>query len=207
MEFLASKEETHTWSEQSQQGGWAELPVSCLVSVGLPPALGDDFLRLGAHVPLHPGAVVDGHVGLAAEVGPQSHMAGCDAGATRGHQWLGQVHLLVLEQTVDLLGALLQALLGQEVREGDVHCAGDVAGFDACSGTAGRWGQGQGCMRDGHCSMRVSQAATALNALYTHCPTQSSPPGNPDTTYRHPQFTDGHAEAWYCARPGWNGDL
>lgn len=123
---------------ESEQPGWPLPPASCPASVGLPPALGDDFLWLGAHVPLHPGAVVDGHVGLATEVGPQCHVAGCDARAARGHQWLGQIHLLVLEQTADLLGAFLQALLGQEVRERDVHGAGDVARFDACGRRAGR---------------------------------------------------------------------
>ena len=106
-------------------------------SVGLPPALGDDVLRLGAHVPLHPGAVVDGYIRLAADVGPQGHVAGCDTGTTRGHQGQGQVHLLVLEEAADLLGALLQPVLSQEVCEWDVDGARDVAGLDACNRRAG----------------------------------------------------------------------
>jgi hypothetical protein len=64
-------------------------------------------------------------------------VAGCDAGATRGHQGLGQVHLLVLEQVADLLRVFLQALLGQELREGDVRAVWDMARFDACGGRAG----------------------------------------------------------------------
>ena len=122
-------------TELGTAGGWVspKLPVSRHTSVGLPPALGDDVLGLGTHVPLHPGAVVDGYIWLAAEVGPQDHMAGCDAGAARGHQGQGQVHLLVLKEAADLLRALLQAVLSQEVREGDVDSARDVAGLDACN--------------------------------------------------------------------------
>ena len=119
--------------------GWVspKFPVSRHASVGLPPALRDDVLRLGTHVPLHPGAVIDRYIRLATEVGAQGHVAGCDAGATRGHQGQGQVHLLVLEEAADLLGALLQSVLGQEVRERDVDGARDVAGLDACNRRAG----------------------------------------------------------------------
>lgn len=81
--------------------------VSCLTSLGLPLALGDDMLRLGTHVPLYPGAIIDRHIGFATQEGPQGNMAGCDTGATCGYQGLGQVYILLLEQASDLLWALL----------------------------------------------------------------------------------------------------
>lgn len=81
--------------------------MSCLTSLGLPLALGDDMLRLGAHVPLYPGAIIDWHIGFATQEGPQGNMAGCDTGATRGYQGLGQVYILLLEQASDLFWALL----------------------------------------------------------------------------------------------------
>lgn len=92
------------------------------------------MLWLGTHVPLYPGAIVDRHVGFATEEGPQDHVAGCDTGATCGYQRLGQVHLLLLKQALDLLWALLQTFIGQEFSERDVYRARDVARFDACTG-------------------------------------------------------------------------
>lgn len=44
--------------------------VSCRASLGLPSALRDDMLGLGPHVPLHPGAIIDRHIGFATEEGP-----------------------------------------------------------------------------------------------------------------------------------------
>lgn len=98
---------------QSHQAGtmMVRCPPSCTVSrlalLGLPSALGDDMLRLGTHVPLYPGAIIDRHIGFATEEGPQDHVAGCDTGATCSYQGLGQVHILLLEQASDLLWALL----------------------------------------------------------------------------------------------------
>lgn len=102
--------------------GWFGVTQAALCpSQGLPPALRDDVLRLGTHVPLHPGAIVDRHIGFATEEGPQDHVAGCDTGAACGYQGLGQVHLLLLEQALDLLWALLQTFTGQEFSEWDVY--------------------------------------------------------------------------------------
>lgn len=95
--------------------------VSCLPSLGLPSALRDDMLWPGTHVPLYPGAIIDRHVGFATKEGPQGHVAGCDTGAACGYQGLGQVHLLLLKQALDLLWALFQTFAGQEFSEWDIY--------------------------------------------------------------------------------------
>ena len=168
---------------ESEPPGGAQLVAGCRpsflmcqASVGLPPALRDDFFWLGTHVPLHPGAVVDGHVGLATEVGPQCHVARCDAGAAGGHQGQRQVHLLLLEEAADLLGALLQALGGQEFREGNVDRARDVAGFNACSRRAGRREKTQ---RQYEWPCGTEQAAQARRYPRLHHLVEALQPGNP----------------------------
>lgn len=57
--------------------------------------------------PLGPGAVVHGHVALAAQEGGQGDLARRDALAARGRQRLREIHLLLTEYFLDLLNTLL----------------------------------------------------------------------------------------------------
>lgn len=96
--------------------------------------------------PLGPGAIVHGHIRLAAEVGSQSHMAGSDSLAARGNERLREIHLLGLEQSTELFCALLEAILSQEVHERHVDRATDMARVQSW---AGQRTQVRGCMRGG----------------------------------------------------------
>lgn len=129
---------------------WAsggEAPCS-----GLPVIpLGHTGLRGGPVEPLGPGAIIDGHIRLAAEVGRQGNVAGGDTLPACGDDGLCEVYLLVLEHGTEHLWALLQAVLCQEVHEWHVGRASDMAriqswdkGKDrvrkAWGGERGKWG-------------------------------------------------------------------
>lgn len=57
--------------------------------------------------PLGPGAVVHGHVTLAAQEGCQGDLTRRDTLAARGRQRLREIHILRTEYFLDLLNTLL----------------------------------------------------------------------------------------------------
>lgn len=77
--------------------------------------------------PLKPGAIIDGHIGLAAEVGGQGNVAGSDTLPACGNEGLREVHLLGLEHGAEHLWALLEAVFRQEFHEWHVDRTLDVA--------------------------------------------------------------------------------
>ena len=94
---------------------------------GLPTLpLGHPGLRGGPMEPLKPGAIIDGHIGLATEVSGQGNVAGSDTLPACGNEGLCKVHLLGLEHGTELLRALFKAILCQEVHERHVDRALDV---------------------------------------------------------------------------------
>lgn len=96
--------------------------------------LGHMGLQGGPVEPLGPGAIIDGHIRLATEVGCQGNVAGSDTLPACGDEWLCEVYLLVLEHGTEYLWALLQAVLCQEVHEWHVGRAADVARIQSWAG-------------------------------------------------------------------------
>lgn len=136
--------------------------------------LGHPGLWGGPVEPLKPGAIVDGHIRLAAEVGGQSNVAGGDTLAARGNEGLCKVHLLGLEHSSEHLWALLEAILGQEVHERHVERTSDVAWIQSWAGAEDKgkdrvrktWGWGQRAWRPQSAeAMRIGCFANNVFAL------------------------------------------
>lgn len=117
----------HQFYNISEGRSW-QMTFLHLSLIAIP--LGDFVLWGCAAKPFRPGSVIDSHIWLPTQVCCQGNMAGCHPLAAGSNQWLGEVHLLLLEHALDLLCALLKSFLSQEIEERHVQTAWDVAWFE-----------------------------------------------------------------------------